>query len=447
MKLNIFTKFIVLMFFTILLEGCAQVLENQNALPESWYKMPERGEESNFSFEEPSAKMNEYVKNTFSTHVTALTDLEEESTSSESSILSVKHPKNWTPWHLDGMIVSFAIDENGLFGFLAFNNTTSIKGTWQQIKVPVPPVKNQSQRKSAIKLNRTMTDTEVVGSLEPTIQTIMATKVIKNETFFRKTLAAQVLQFVSVGRELDRIQSLQGWHVDSYELQLTFNAQGQITPLIGVGGVVNIFFDWQKLYGNPKTMNSAPSNPILFQSLQNLTQVVASLIPEAIQESEDLRSSGFDLNQFQVGVALGAGWTIGIAQAGAAICGKIIYNKNYQELKTLMAMDDVPSNREDATINLVTAENHSTIFTRSYGSVTSKGNPLIKIPRSKFKEGIKRAIKMGSYFSKRAKEADSKTWNVTNIEAEFDATIGGDLKIATVNGQGQMVLDFNRIAL
>ena len=73
------------------------------------------------------------------------------------------------------------------------------------------------------------------------------------------------------------------------------------------------------------------------------------------------------------------------------------------------------------------------------------GNTTYNLETNNFRRGILRALKMAKYFSQHANEANRKTWLVAQIEAEFDAAITGDFAVDTLTGQGQVVLDFDRV--
>jgi hypothetical protein len=73
------------------------------------------------------------------------------------------------------------------------------------------------------------------------------------------------------------------------------------------------------------------------------------------------------------------------------------------------------------------------------------GTVAYQVGSGAFGRGLEKALRMAEYFARQARQADSKNWKITQVEAEFDTSVTGDLKIATVSGQGQVVLDFDRI--
>jgi hypothetical protein len=375
-------------FLAIVLSVCGVSCSRSSAprasLPESWYKPALPAEEV-----EPSPEAKTAVRSVFK---------------AESSILSsVTLPVPQPSWTLDGMIADFAVSMNGVFGALLGGGTASVKGTWQKTAAPHSLV---LAKMPTARVNALTTSESLARQLEPAVRSAISTGAVHDESRLRSNLQRESEEFRRVCHALDSVPLAPGWHVDGFQLQLTFDASGNITPVLGAGGVFNLFLDWQKT-----DEDNSDTDPVLNQSVARLTRLVSSVIPQALSETQDIRSAGFTLDQFQLGLALSAQGEVGIAQDQGALTGKIVFKKDGEE-----GLADSPPD-----------------------------DSVSWIDRTHFEHGLKRALKMAAFFTSMASEADTASWRVNQIEAEFDASIGGEIRLATVNGTGQIVLDFDRI--
>ncbi len=418
--------------------------DSARALPASWYQLPENGGSSDL--EETSATADASVRSLFRSHTKALESSVADVSPFASFAAPLGAPSDWVPWHLDGMIATFAVDVSGIFGALLFDGTASVRGIWQQVRKTPAAASLGAGKASSVRFESKMTQDELSARLEPIIQSVVASGKVRDERALRSNLQARGQGFLAACAALEALPRPRGWHVDSFQLQLTIGASGQVTPAIGVGGVLNIFFDWQK-QDDAAPVPAAPPAPGLAQNLPAFVRVFQSSLASLPADRLFLRDAGFVMNQFQLGVAVGVGGDIGVARVAAVANGKIIFKADASQLS---AAAFEPRFENAAFVSLVSkgmaeepvafaAANGIPAETRLNGSVS------YKMGADGMSRGLEKALRMASYFARQARRADTRNWKVNLIEAEFDASVTGDLKIATVGGQGQFLLDFNRI--
>ncbi len=448
-----FLLFLVALPTMGLVMSCSQSdgisLPPKGNLPVSWYQLPQNGSSSpgltpSSPDEEPSRAMEDSVRAQFRAHTGALEKLSQSGSPLQPN--PAIYGKDYVPWHLDGMIANFAITVNGVFGALLGGGVANVKATWQQ------PAKQQAQAHHAtqarhIKVNSLLTSKQLIQQLEPAIRSAVATHSVQNEAALRRNLNIEAERFLTLAKVLNALPARRSWHVDSFQQQLTFGIQGQVTPAIGAGGTVNLYWDWQKSSDISSTGGIRETE--LFRNVEVFAQSMSKLIPEALIDSKELTQSGFVLDQFQVGVGIMAGGQFGIVEALGMAQGKIVF-KNAPDnsalpKKTELALSSVRS----PTIFVIAADtSEKRLFADQIGArsgATMDGLRGYEVPVDRFRNGIKHALHMAGFFLKNAVAADTSHWKLTQIETEFDANIGGQISLATVVAQGQLVLDFDRV--
>ncbi len=435
--------------------------EASGTLPKSWYEMPENGTTgvseaaNNEDIVMPAPKADAAVQAAFAANLEALPD---SSQLMSSSLMAEQwdKPADWVPWHLDGFIATFALSHSGLFGNLLFAGTESIKGTWEQSAAKSSAL--AGTKTPALRVTAKTTTAEMLKQLEPTIRIAESSGAVKNKENFRANLTKQAERFVAISRALDSTPFHSRWHVGGYRLNLYANAAGNVTPTMGVGGGFSLFFSWDKIAGAPAGA-STPENA-LSQKLGPLTQMIAAEIPEALRDSRDLQASGFDLETIEMGLGISAGGSIGIVQGEVGALGKVIFKKKTDGDLVALAAFNQGEAIADGYLNLIESSvNEAHIkyahdagipfavdaFSPAGAGLTSMQEELVyRIPASRIRNGLKRALKMAAYFTAKARAADTKKWKLAEIEAEFTLSLGGDLKIAIVNGRAQFTLGFER---
>lgn len=435
-------KFLFLLGLPVCL-ACSSAREEQAsqvpALPKAWYTLPENG---GVDAGEPNADVAESAQTAFRAHVRALD-------ASESADTAAIHP---TPWHLDGMIVDFSVSTGGVFGVLLGGGTATVKTTWNKIK-PGSRLTPVLQTKSPVmKIAAATTTQDLEQQLEPVIRAAVSSGTVRDETTLRKNLRLQGDHFITLCHAMDTVKTKATWYVDSLQLQLTFNALGKVMPTIGVGGALTVYLDWQK----PESAAQVSQTPTaLSRNLNQFVQTIAEEIPLALGEGKDLAAKGWELSQFQVGMAVTGAGDIGIIAIGGSMNAKLIFAKDGTSTPASVA----PAVASGPYVNLLSSAPKSdhlayaakvgvafdrTTLADGSGDPSPEGI-VYHIPRDKFKSGLQKAIQMGSYFAGLAKREDTANWKLAIFESEFDLSIGGGSALANVTVMGEIVLDFTPI--
>jgi len=400
-----------------------------DSLPRSWYKLSEEkdAEEAPPS-EAPSEKTDRAVSAVFDSQTAILenVDANPEVALDSFSALTEGAPER-KHWRLDGMIASFSVSVNGVFGALLGNGTPTVKGTWQKVRATPPLAPKATPKKDALYITTEMTEADLVAQLEPAIRSSLATGSIHDEKALRNNLHERGKKFLTLCQALRSLKFLPGWHVEGLQMQLSFNAAGQVTQLVGVGVGVSLYFDWQmpEEAEGPEPQNTNV-DPKLAQNVSQFAQIIAAELPEAVKDTPELKKAGFVFDSIHLGVGLTVGGSIGLAQASGAVMAQLIFKKE----------------DEEAAAPVSTLQDSSGEFINLVGD---RHDRLYRIERKHFRKGLHHALRMGAYFAKKARKADSARWKITQIETELDLSLGGNIALANVSGMGMIVLDFDRV--
>jgi hypothetical protein len=405
--------------------------KSDGRIPSSWIdaKSDDKGD-SNADIVMPDAKTDKVVQSALGANVAAL-DQAQSVEPVSSAPKSGAHPADWTPWHLDGMVGYFAVSQGGILGALLYSGTESIKLTWQKsTAAPAAAAPPKPAPLLAMRVTPDMQSQDIPAALEPSIQVALASGAIQDEGTFRKNILLHAEKFFNICQLLNQISRSPGWYVDGYQLDVNFSASGQVTPLIGVGGSVNLYFDWSRTTDTTPKVASSDYPAETTTQLNGFVQLMSAAIPEAIQDSSEIEKAGFKLDMVQVGLGITAGGDVGVVQATGGDIGRILFKRDLTVNQTPSGLASPAPVAEQ--LNIVSTDK-------------TDGETVVRVDSRKFKNGLKKAIKMASYFAQRANKKTNSKYKLNQIEAEFDTSLSGDLKLATVNGLGQFVLDFDLI--
>lgn len=469
-KFRILFSLPVVSTLSLLMVGCANPFANnaseeRAALPKSWYQLPENGgpQKPAERNQQPTAEMSETVRTAFSVHTGALAELEEAPTLElDSNFALVLRPANYTPWHLDGMIANFAVSGGGLFGPLMLDGEASVKATWRRVAKKKSATHGfaakaaVAKKPAAFKFRSAMTDKDIAKMLEPAVRSAVATKAVRNERAFRHNLNQQGKSFAKMARLMNRVPSRRGWHVHGYELKLAFTAEGQVSATMGVGGSLAVYFKWEE-EEKSSLLEAEPLlglDEVLFGNLVSFTRTMASLIPEALNDAAEIRRSGFELEEFTVGIGLTVGGDIGVASVEGSVDGKMIFasdNNDHGFTDSEINADQQGSGEDFVPMvaSQVPSQEHLAYAQMVGTSIESlaSGQMVYRVARSRFRSGMKEALTMGAYFAGEGRKEDTASWKLAELETEFQASIGGDVSIVTVSGRGNFALIFERVGL
>ncbi|MDR3607591.1 MAG: hypothetical protein P4M08_09440 [Oligoflexia bacterium] len=385
--------------------------KNLPALPQSWIQS---SSQPGGSEDKPSPEATKSVQAAFRVHSEAL----EAGIKPTNGALTLESQGS-VPWHLDGMIASFAIDVGGVFGALVGDGDAGVKVTWQKRQAgQTSQMSAPSARKqTAYHFRSNMTTHDVKAMLEPAVRMAVATRSVNDEASLRRDLVAEGTKFLTIVRILSQVDPTPGWHIDGFQLGLFIGANGQVSPLIGTGGNIALYFDWTAPSSKPEAapLDLNPHQTLVKENMAAFVQALSSLLPEAEAESTAIEKTGFEFQVFQVGLGIGVGGEVGIASTQDSAVGRIIFKRD-AATEALLSLRMPPSSRTAIPVSI-----------------------------RHFREGIRRAIRMGAFFARQAAAVDTPNWKATEIELGFDTNLGGTLGLATIQGVGLIRLGFERV--
>jgi hypothetical protein len=322
----------------------------------------------------------------FKAHVSAL-----------EAIQSGAAPAPSSAWHLAAMSAGFGFSPDGIFGAITATGTVSVSATWEN-KAETSAVSRSNPR--AVVLSASMNETDFEQQLEPAIRLALTSGAVKDEAALRSNLHAKARVFFQLAQALSAVNSGTEWDVSGLQLQLSFNASGDVIPLVQVGGTASLTLLWQKPSG---LENVSSNNSTLSHNLSQLSKAISAEIPLAVAESNALSASGFELNQLLVGIILTASEDVAIGQAGGSLSGELKFARR-------------------------------------------KGAPHAQVQTSndQFSSGLKEAIDLSSTLAKLGAAQDTKNWKLTSVSTTFSASASGKLTFVTTGAKGQIGLSFKR---
>ena len=435
--------------------GCSKesATSNEPTLPHSWYADTDAHDPATTEVDDvPSSELTEAVQATFQAHTQSLDEVSQLSTAFnrvQTTDAPTRHRADWTPWHLDGMIGAFAINVSGVFGALVASGEPSVQVTWQKKTVAADRPRVQARgEKNTFLFTSDMTSNDVSRMLEPAIQMAVSTHSVRNSEKLRRNVTTEAMKFLSVSRILNSIPGLSGWQIEGYQIRLFFTAEGDLTPTTSLGGTFALMFDWEA--SAPKESSNVVPLSAREQQLQknmgSFLQTVSVLIPEARAQASEIREAGFELGALELGVSFTVGGDIGIASSRATCEGRLLFKKKEDSTPTPIRANLNSSFPINDSIGVVSpGPTGPAVQTLSASSARSEGDDFAyRIETKTFRRGIRRAIKMGSFFARHAAQADTSVWKISEIELGFDASVSGDVKMVTVGGSGLIRLGFER---
>lgn len=447
----------IVLFLAVAAFGCSKDQErgsdgaSSTALPRApstWMAGANNSAEDS-SIAPPSDDFAASVLSSFQAHSAALESITNRQTETTTDNAPLAASPDWTPWHLDGLIGGFGFDVGGIFGTLAIDGAPSVKVTWQKV-ANNRQAKAKSPKATSVRFHSSMSNQEVAALVEPAVALAVSSKRVRDGRRLRGNLEAEAARFLSFIRVLSTVRPASAWHVDGYQLSLSVSASGDVSPEISVGGTFLVIFDWQatgESFSPVASSRMTPQEAELQPKIADFTRNIESLLPLARASASEIRSIGFELQVFQVGLGITAGGDIGVASAQGFVGGRVIFKKDSSAEFVYASMPaPVP---ESISIVGTDEDLSSQKLGGSQPLLASLRDPgrssVFQVPANRFANGLSRAIKMGTFFAKQAVSVESSNWKTTEIELGLDASIGGSVGLVTVAGSGLIRLGFERV--
>lgn len=450
--------------------GCSQKSGSftDARVPEDWYHLPEVSrQEPQPVLPAPEVRAERAVQSLFQVYTDALDQVEGKGIAGVASgsaplsvpfVVSPSEPgseNGIVPWHLEGMIANFGISLDGIVGTMGLGGSAAIKGVWRKVAPESQSAAVAPKAESKVSKGGGEKIFVVDGSeganprkqLEPAINAALASGKVKDAGKFRQGVMKIGEQFSEMTRTLESIHFADGWSAEALRLEVTVDASGMVTPGISVGGTLYLRLDWLRPEADMEHAESKPQSvpaSELGRNLSGFTQAMAQEIQAASEEAEDFHASGFELEEVRIGIGVTAGGEIGVAQTSASVMGSITFEKEGEEEKPEGGSSS-PSADSIALIGSEADPEKASYAARNGVEIESFWDGIVyRVKRSNFRRGLVRAIGMGEFFARNASHVESERWKVSEIEAEFQMSVGGTLGVVTVDASGLVVLGFSR---
>lgn len=404
----------------------------QTTLPEEWIV----GNIESSEWTLPTPEADEKIKSIFTLQGQALERL----TQVEKMRAAVFHPFHGgsggepgeAPWHLSNFVTEFGVTVQGVFGNLVSDGGSAVKGIWKKQKQNAK--KEQDASIYSIQWN---TQESPSDQLEPVIRSVLKAGLIRKEDVFRRNLDQAAGRFQKIVRILEATPPMNSdWEVSRFALILAVDASGMVSPAVSVGGELLIRLDWDRPKIPPAFHQKFLTTPLTEQE-RNFVQVVHTLgnqMSTAQHQLDELEGHGVNLEHFHVGVSIGASGNIGLVSLGGIVDGMLYYS-HPGEIETIQ-LQSVRSNTLDlnSDIPMIRAQN---------SEAPLKKEDTFLIRPEAFQKGLKRALKMGSYFARMGVASNSSEWILDEIETEFEVALSGSIGLVTVESEAHLAFEFH----
>lgn len=326
-----------------------------------------------------------------------------------------------TPWRLAAVMTELSVSASGWLGFLVQKGTPSVTTVWRR-QQPVPVAGAASfdadEESEGTSLRPEMTRAEVENALEPAVRALLASGAIRGEANLRHGLQIAAEDFQNSVALLSATTSKGQWWISRFRLDVAVDASGNVSPAVTLGAEAKVRFEWHRLQ-EKKVEAPAPSPRFAFTSGTGLGESLATFATNLaddlseIADDEATSVKGFRAYGYRVGLGITKKGNVGVAKASGALTGHLYFSRDVKKPvvrpKPLAAGDSillVDDAKEDRTR---------------------------KVERRVFRKGLKKALRIGRFFARRASKNRGK-WRIYELRTGFELSYGGKTGIAKVNG-------------
>ncbi|MCB0365748.1 MAG: hypothetical protein H6624_01940 [Bdellovibrionaceae bacterium] len=357
---------------------------------------------------------------------------------------SDKKPKDWVPWRMVVMRAGLGVSLSGTIGVLAFKGNPSAVVVWgKRDKSPAAePAAAEAAEDGAVLMNAEWSEERLMKEVEPTIQAVIASGRVENETLFRKSFKQTVRDLHGLVQSVP--MSDHGvWVPSKFRFDLGIEASGSVSFIASLGGALQVRLEWLRPKGQTRPPDPAPmvtmSNAVqpMSKGLGELVRVLSSDL-QAMSEAESANSQ-FKAKSLRIGIGFSAKGDIGVVKAGIKTVGHIYFDRQERPSPMAMAATGYAPGRL-LMIEHNPPQRHLD-FARSRGfnvlshSVTAGGAEAVyDVNRDNFRKGLAKAIEMSKIFTKPGEEAEAKDkeWAVQAVKVGFGMSVGGDIGVVNV---------------
>lgn len=361
-------------------------------------------------------------------------------------------------WSLGGMVFDLAVSVEGALGVLVGEGEVAVRTAWVRADQPQGLKLENSSPIKTLELKADDSEEAFAKNVFFLQEMALSTGLIKSPTALRNNLKSALLQFRNTGRLLNESElEKAGWRLSEYVQVLSISGEGEVGTVV-VGGLVTFKMVWkiearhhEQALKNFSTLRRVPKNI----SLELLLSGLASDLENVTRETEAIEESGYELEKFYVEIGAKGEGEFGVVSGSIKSAGKIVFSRNdddddgdeidrdFQNARHSTELANLRSKIFDfpsaSTLMLLSASPNGVSLLSKNGDVKSE-----RVDRAVFRRGLKRALRMGRFFARRAARVQSRDWKIKEIETEFELAVNGTVGVATVEGFAALSLEFER---
>ena len=247
-------------------------------------------------------------------------------------------PSDRVPWHMEYLMTDLSVSAGGLLGGLMMKGSPAVTFIWRkqhsQMSQPLKleNVEAAASRAADLSVSSDTSDKEMTMQLEPAIRVAVASGKVKDEKKLRSNLMVAARDFQGLASTVGENPGLDWW-VSRLRLDLTFDATGVVTPVIGVGGDLRLRFEWHRIM--KKAKSTAPKAMMaLGMPTSHLREFMVSMAQDLKSLSdEQTKPDGFKAYSFRVGLGMTAKGDIGVVKATAGLIGDVYFSRDVAKPK------------------------------------------------------------------------------------------------------------------
>lgn len=419
----------VLSVFILLSSQSSYAQQQVTKVPQSWAVLPEDRTASNLHMDDDDVESINYARK--KTKKDTFQELLNSTASSLDKYQKKKDKNSFSKnkWGLDSLTLKVSTSVSGMLGALFGRGKTSTELDFERTETLGNPKEKNKKPTTSFKTSDSIADVE--AKIEPIMAGIVATGKVKNPSLFRRNFREQVIKYHKLFQNAS-FEEGQQWKPSSFYVFLRFSIGGSLTPNVslstGVYSMLLWFIDTKKAtIDTPKS-----TDQMALQSLvKDFTTLMDRTDDTPIQESNYyLRSISFTLGAhggFMVGDKM-ANWGV---NPGVSFTRKKKRNDHFiqhefqNEYFTLGLSITKKSHLDFARQNKISFKQHTN---------RKQKYTTYKIPTKKLLKGMKKAIKIGSFFADRGHKLKSKKWYINQIETKFTLSMTGMVGMRLLGG-------------
>ena len=419
--------------------------ESKALMPKSWYQLSdvsEKSASSSSSWEKPSQDFDKEVMDLFEAQGDSYDALLQES---EYAL-----DKSINNWELSVIRSQLALTAGGVLGVLALKGTVAAELRWfkksfvKELKLRHDIPLNDAAHAT---IDTQMSDAAIEQVLISIADKAVATGRISNKELMLDGLKHKINE---TKKMLFRVPdtTIFPFSLHRLRLEIIFGSSGRVLPFMTAGGSIRIRLDWELL----------PTGSVnKFSSHSSFDEDTNSSFEELVKAmSQDMNvlvarepfGSKFRVKGFQIRIAQTASGQVGVANASGSFGGMLFFRKNHSSNKSNQAF----TSEDGGAFNLIRVpkaleSSHEPSYILSDKFLTSSfqdRGKVISIDRNKFRQGLKKAEKIGSYFIGKANQVKNKNWELREIRTDYQLSLAGSVGLATIGGFGELRVEYTK---